>query len=67
MGQNYKPENYWTLFFEGSLSDQRYHKLTTELPELLQNVDLKTRCNMWFQQNGAAPHFHICSCKGLPR
>ncbi|OXU29899.1 hypothetical protein TSAR_000995 [Trichomalopsis sarcophagae] len=30
-----------------------------QLPVLLEDVDLETRRRMWFQQNGAAPHFAL--------
>jgi len=31
--------------------------LRNHLPELLENVDLPTRQKIWFQQDGAAPHY----------
>lgn len=46
-------------FFEGILTGQMYLEfLATELPVLLEDVDLETRRNMWFQQDGAPAHFH---------
>ncbi|KAJ8896036.1 hypothetical protein PR048_001377 [Dryococelus australis] len=35
-----------------------YHNsLANELPQLLEDVQLNVRVNMWFQHNGAPPHF----------
>jgi hypothetical protein len=34
------------------------HFLQNDLPLLLEELDLNTRERMWFQQDGAPPHFH---------
>lgn len=45
-------------FFEGTVNSINYLNLLREvLPRLLENVDLETRMRMWFQQDGAPPHF----------
>lgn len=44
-------------FFEGSLTGVRYLDfLQNTLPELLENVPLNIRQNMWFQHDGAPAH-----------
>jgi hypothetical protein len=49
----------WPPLFNGNLNGEMYlHFLRNELPQLLENVDLNTRQHMWFQQDGAPPHFH---------
>lgn len=46
-------------FFDGNLNGEMYlHFLQNELPPLLEELDLNTRQRMWFQQDGAPPHFH---------
>lgn len=45
-------------FFEGSLTGVGYLDfLQNELPILLEDLDLGTRQQMWFQQDGAPPHW----------
>lgn len=45
-------------FFERNVDRESYLELIRDrLPELLENVDLETRRRMWFQHDGAAPHF----------
>ncbi len=45
-------------FFHGTLNAQRYlHFLQEILPELLQEVPLALRRNMYFMHDGAPPHF----------
>lgn len=45
-------------FFEGNLTGEMYlHFLTFNLPELLDNVNLATRRNMWFQHDGCPAHY----------
>lgn len=45
-------------FFDGRLTGETYlNFLTQEMGNLLENVDLHTRQNMWFQQDGAPPHY----------
>src|SRR5699024_3507992 len=47
------------FFFHEKLNGQVYlNFLRNFLPMLLEEVDLNTRQNMWFQQDGAPPHFH---------
>ncbi|EFN72522.1 Transposable element Tc3 transposase, partial [Camponotus floridanus] len=48
-------------FFEQNVDRNSYLELIRDrLPVLLEDVDLETRRRMWFQQDGAAPHFaHI--------
>lgn len=46
-------------FFDERLTGAVYLKfLQHHLPILLQNVDLETRQGLWFQHDGAPPHFH---------
>lgn len=45
-------------FFEGTVTGANYlHFLRDVLPVLMENVDLETRLRLWFQQDGAPPHF----------
>lgn len=45
-------------FFNGRLNGRIYHDfLENELPVLLENVPLDIRQKIWFQQDGAPPHF----------
>lgn len=45
-------------FFNGTVTGQNYLEfLTNQLPVLIENVNLVTRQRMWFQQDGAPPHF----------
>lgn len=45
-------------FFEENVNQHTYLRLIRdELPGLMEDVDLQTRRRMWFQQDGAAPHF----------
>ncbi|XP_066587607.1 histone-lysine N-methyltransferase SETMAR-like [Prorops nasuta] len=39
--------------------------LRTELPEILEEVPLEIRRGMWFQQDGAAPHYHRVAIAAL--
>jgi len=44
-------------FYDGTLNGQRYLDfLLNNLPELMENIPLETRANMWFQQDGAPAH-----------
>jgi hypothetical protein len=46
-------------FFEGSLNGEMYlNFLHLKLNPLLEKVASNTRDNIWFQQDGAPPHFH---------
>src|SRR5215467_11024129 len=45
-------------FFEGTVKSQNYYNfLKYDLPVLLEEVPLNVRRDMWFQQDGAPPHF----------
>lgn len=45
-------------FYEGTLTGQRYLDfLQNTLPELLEDIPLNERQTMWWQQDGASPHF----------
>ena len=45
-------------FFDQNVNQNSYLALLRDqLPELLEDVDLETRRRMWFQQDGAGPHF----------
>ncbi|KYN21097.1 hypothetical protein ALC57_06542, partial [Trachymyrmex cornetzi] len=45
------------IFFENNLNSNRYSVLLeTELPVLLENFPLRSRLDMWFQQDGCPPH-----------
>lgn len=45
-------------FFEGTLTGMSYLQfLSNEIPELLENVPLNVRQNMWYQHDGAPPHY----------
>lgn len=47
-------------FFRGNVRSADYlHLLREEIPILLEDVDLYTRMRMYFQQDGAPPHFAI--------
>lgn len=47
-------------FFNRNVDRDSYLELLRDhLPVLLENVDLATRIRMWFQQDGAAPHFAV--------
>jgi len=44
--------------FDNTVNGESYLRLLRDdLPFLLENVDLHTRMRMWFQQDGAPPHF----------
>lgn len=46
------------FFFDRTLNGARYLEfLQNDLPVLLEEVDLRTRRTMWFQQDGAPPHY----------
>lgn len=46
-------------FFDNVLTGIIYYEfLQNDLPILLENMDLNTRRNMWFQQDGAPIHYH---------
>jgi len=67
-------QNHWSLnvwcgihnnriigpyFFNEPLNGHSYRVfLQQQLPELLEEVNLQERQSMWFQQDGAPPHFH---------
>jgi len=69
------PQNRWSVtvwcgiingylvgpyFFEGNVNRNSYLELLRDrLPGLLENVDLATRLIMWWQQDGAGPHFAL--------
>lgn len=45
-------------FFEENVNQHSYLELLRDhLPVLLEDVDLVTRLRMWFQQDGAGPHY----------
>ncbi|EZA48045.1 hypothetical protein X777_14421, partial [Ooceraea biroi] len=45
-------------FIEETLNSEVYlHFLRNELPILLENVDLDTRQRLWYQHDGAPPHY----------
>lgn len=47
------------FFFEEQLTGQVYlNFLRNELPILLENLNLATRTQFWFQHDGAPPHYH---------
>ena len=49
-------------FFEGRLIGQVYANfLQNVLPQLMEDVPLHVRMNMWMQYNGAPPHYALCS------
>ena len=51
-------------FFEGRLTWQDYTNfLQNVLPQLMENVPLHVRMNMWMQHDGAPPHYALCSRK----
>ena len=46
-------------FYETTLTGERYLQfLHNILPELLEHIPLNQRESMWWQQDGATPHFH---------
>lgn len=46
-------------FFEENVTGEVYlNFLRNELPVLLENVPLRERQTLWFQQDGAPPHYH---------
>ena len=46
-------------FFDGNLNGEMYLQfLETQLGPLLEEIDLDMRRVMWFQHDGAPPHFH---------
>lgn len=46
------------IIIEDHLNAERYlHLLQEQLPELLEDLPLNIRTQMWFQQDGAPPHF----------
>lgn len=55
-------------FFEGNLNGEMYlHFLRNILPELLEDVELDVRQVLWFQHDGAPPHYHRRVRNYLPR
>lgn len=45
------------IIFDGNLNSQRYVQLLeTDLPNLLEDIPLNLRLNMWFQQDGCPSH-----------
>ncbi|XP_063994344.1 uncharacterized protein LOC135171649 [Diachasmimorpha longicaudata] len=48
-------------FFNQTVTGQRYLQfLQDDLPVLLEHVHFDRRLRMWFQQDGAPPHFALC-------
>ena len=48
--------------FEGRLIGQIYANfLQNVLPQLMEDVPLHVRMNMWMQHDGAPPHYALCS------
>lgn len=45
-------------FFDNLNGETYLHFLQNKLPELLEEVDLATQKNIWWQQDGAPPHSH---------
>lgn len=46
-------------FFRGTLTGLRYLAFLNDiLPQLLEEIELGIREEMWFQQDGAPPHYH---------
>ena len=49
-------------FFEGRSTGQVFANfLQNVLPQLMENVPLHVRMNMWIQQHDAPPHYALCS------
>ena len=49
-------------FFEGLLIGQVYANfLQNVLPQLMEDVPLRVRMNMWMEHDGAPPHYALCS------
>ena len=49
-------------FIEGRLTGQVYANfMQNVLPQLLEDVSLHVRMNMWMQHDGAPPHYALCS------
>ena len=49
-------------FFEGRLTGQVYANfLQNVLPQLMEDVPLHFRINMWMHHDGAPPHYAMCS------
>ena len=49
-------------FFEGRLTGQVYANfLQNALPQLMEDVPLHVRMNMWMQYDGAPHHYALCS------
>ena len=47
-------------FFRGNLKGNMYlNFLQNDLPLLLEDIDLETRQNLWYQQDEAPPHFRL--------
>lgn len=69
-----KNQNHWSVnawcgilhnqiigpyFFDEPLSGRSYlYFLREEMPQLLEDINLNERLNMWLQHDGAPPHFH---------
>jgi hypothetical protein len=48
-------------FFDGSLTGNKYQQFLDEnIPIILEEVNLNTRHIMWFQHDGAPPHYYLC-------
>ena len=55
-------------FFDGNLNGEKFRKfLRDDLPELLEDVHLETRREMWLQLDGAPAHYHANVRKFLNR
>ena len=53
-----------SYFFEGHLTGKVYANfLQNILPQLMEDVPLHVRMNMWMQHDGAPPHYALCSRK----
>lgn len=45
-------------FYDGTLTGERYLEfLQNSLPDLLEDIPINERATMWWQQDGASPHF----------
>lgn len=45
--------------FTGTLNGDGYLELRNDLPNIFEDVALKTRANMLLLQDGASPHFNL--------
>lgn len=57
LGRDHWNPNNWPLFFQGPVRGHSYlNFLENNLPDLLGDLPLNVRRNMWFQQDGAPAH-----------